>query len=54
MVRSIWYVLLVFALVFSVSACQPIMSENVVMAQSASDEGTLEAVRAASAHFPEV
>ncbi len=30
------------------------MSENVVMAQSASDEGTLEAVRTASAHFPEV
>jgi uncharacterized protein (TIGR02246 family) len=54
MYRSIWFVLLVCALALSISACQAVRPEAAVMAQSVSDEGAVEAARAASAQFAPV
>jgi uncharacterized protein (TIGR02246 family) len=51
MYRSKWFALLVIVLALGITACQPIMPETVVVAQSFSDEGALEAARAASAEF---
>jgi ketosteroid isomerase-like protein len=54
MYRSKWLFLLVVVLALVFAACQPVMPESVVVAQSATDEGALEAARAASAAFGSV
>ena len=54
MVRSNRFVLVLFALVLFVSACQPVAPEVAMAAELSDETESLEAVRAVSAQFPEV